>query len=102
MRMCTLMCMARASQVLWPGLLGNSGPSCGEIGAAGHFRSAEAGPSPSASSDPAVRASFKGSCNDDVWPDGAGTFAWQGGSAFTVRAACVPAATPAQRAPRVH
>ena len=45
------------NKVLWPGLLGNTGPFCGDVGLPGFFRSA--------SSDGNSSTDFKGGCNDD-------------------------------------
>jgi len=66
------------NDVLLPGLLGNNGPDCGDVGLAGYFNSSTSG---NASSD----LSFKGGCNDHVWPDGDGLFSLKGGSAWTVQ-----------------
>ena len=66
------------NNVLIAGLLGNSGPCASDVGAAGIFDSSQfSGPNVSA----AVRA--KG-CNDDVWPDGAGSFHIGGATGWTV------------------
>ena len=67
--------------VLWPGLLGNSGPDCeAPVGAGRHFNSSTFN-----TSIPAMApADFKDGCNDDVWPDGDGVFSGEGGTAWTI------------------
>ena len=52
------------NQVLWPGLLGDSGPGCGTVGRGGHFNSSLDGHGPSDISG------AKGGCNDNSWVDG--------------------------------
>ena len=66
------------SQVLLPGLLGNNGPACGDVGRSGAFRSSTSG---SGASD---LLGFKGGCNDDVWPDGDGLFSLRHANAWSV------------------
>ena len=78
------------NQVLWPGLFGEAGPSCGHVGAGGHFASwsvhaasgAGAGGSGEAGSGSAM--DFKGGCNDDGWPDGEGAFGARGRRSWTM------------------
>ena len=67
---------SRALQVLWPGLLGNGGPSCADAGHAGVFTSAD--PSPPASDRSRL-------CNDDTNSDGDGEFGRIGATAVTVQ-----------------
>ena len=56
--------------VLWPGIFGNAGPHCSNIGLGGGFNPALA--SVNATDIPEVLA--RKGCNDDAWPDGEGTF----------------------------
>ena len=63
------------NQVLWPGLLGNGGPSCANVGTASFFRSADPNP-PS--------RDWSGICNDDTYSDGEGEFGRVGATAVTV------------------
>ena len=72
--------------VLWPGLLGNSGPACGELGTTGAFNSAvEAAGSVNADAGLAGGVGgVKGGCNEHAWPDGSGTFHHGGSTSFTV------------------
>ena len=81
------------NQVLFPGLFGESGPSCGSVGPAGHFASWSVHPSSAAYSAATGSADagsgsalpgFKGGCNDDGWPDGDGPFGEQGRRSWTV------------------
>jgi hypothetical protein len=62
-------------QVLWPGLLGNGGPSCSLVGAPSLFASADPNPPP---------RDWSGVCNDDTYPDGEGALGRVGATAVTV------------------
>jgi len=55
------------NQVLWPGLFGDTGPGCGDVGPPGHFVSWSTDPLAANSS-----VGAKGGCNDAAWPDGVG------------------------------
>lgn len=74
-------------QVLWPGLFGDNGPRCGEVGLSGFFRSAHG----QGVSSP---REAKGGCNDHAWPDGDGHFSLRGANALTVCATPAPHAVP--------
>eukprot|EP00966_Prymnesium_polylepis_P311980 7208552-Prymnesium_polylepis.1 len=67
------------NNVLWPGLFANAGPCNARVGAEGHFNSARATPP----TDLAAALAAKG-CNDDVWPDGSGSYHLDGAKGFTV------------------
>ena len=66
------------NNVLWPGLLGNSGPCVSDVGAAGGFESSQPG-----THDLQSLMARKG-CNDDAWPDGAGSFFMGNPTGWTV------------------
>lgn len=62
---------AWGNQVLWPGLLGNSGPSCWPSGPRNVFNSWADGPQPADASGVARVVGLTGSgCNDHAWADG--------------------------------
>ena len=61
--------------VLWPGLLGNMGPSCGDVGEGGLFNSSLEGPP--------VALPVAG-CRDNAWPDGEGSFHTRGATPWSV------------------
>jgi hypothetical protein len=67
------------SAVLWSGLLGNAGPSCGDVGMAGAFRSAEAH-----AGTYAAGGGFKGGCNDDAWADGDGALHMRASTGWSI------------------
>ena len=59
------------NQVLWPGLLGNAGPSCWPIGPPGVFNSWADGAQPADASGAArVSGPTGAGCNDHAWADG--------------------------------
>ena len=73
------------NNVLWPGLLGNSGPDCGEVGASAVFNSAShATVDLNEAGTLGNRTLLKGGCNDDGWPDGEGSFHARDRTAWTV------------------
>ena len=74
----TLALALTLAQVLWPGLLSNNGPGCGDVGLRGVFHSSIDGVAPT------ELGGVKGGCNDDVWPDGDGHFSMRNASAWTV------------------
>ena len=65
------------SQVLWPALLGNGGPSCEGIGESGLFHSFDP-------SEPSATSNYSGLCNDDTLPDGGGYMNREGATPPTV------------------
>ena len=72
-----MLCGRWGNQVLWPGLFVDAAPGCGDIGPAGHFRSAD----PMAQN---ATGSFKGGCNDETWADGDGVLSRRGATGFTI------------------
>jgi Ca2+-binding EF-hand superfamily protein len=79
--------------VLWPGLFGNAGPHCANVGLSGGFNSwssAAAGPTAQRGGAPYNQTSDIGwilgrkACNEDGWPDGEGVFHGEAPTAWTV------------------
>lgn len=63
--------------VLWPGLLSNGDPHCGDVGPPGVFNSAIFAP-------PVDIASTNSDCNDVVWPEGEDSFHGAGATDWMV------------------
>lgn len=72
------------SQVLWSGLLGNSGPNCGDVGTGGVFNSATAHSGTYVAAHAGAAAAVKAGCNEDAWPDGEGPLGMISPSGLTI------------------
>ena len=72
------------SQVLWSGLLGNSGPNCGDVGTGGVFNSATAHSGTYVAAHAGAVAAVKAGCNEDAWPDGEGPLGMISPSGLTI------------------
>jgi len=62
--------------VLWPGLLGNMGPACGDIGKPGVFNTAM--------DAPPIELPLNITCSSNSWPDGEGSYAMNDATPWTV------------------